>query len=90
MSLDHREKGTRAALAILNLLCMMVFGGRKCPIIESDEVIEEGIPVCEHFIRKHSDLSAEITPDSLLDHIINENYTDLLYNSLSVIIHLHF
>ena len=96
MSLDHREKGTRAALAILKLLSMMVFGDRKCPIIECDEVIEEGTPVCEHFITKHSDLSAclQKSPQTLLsDLIINcdtENYTDLSYHGLSVTNHLPF
>ena len=73
-------------LAVLKLLCMTVFSDRKCPESECDKVIEEKTPVCEHFIAKHSNLSAEITSDSLSDLIINcdsENYTDILHHSLS-------
>ena len=93
MSLDHAENGTRAALTILKLLNMTVFGDRKCPVTECDEEIAEGTPACNHFITEHLDSSAKLNPDALTDLIIScdsENFTDILHHDLSVINHLPF
>ena len=70
-ALDHGESGTKASLSILKLLCMTVFNDRNCPSEGCDFIVPKATPLCTHFIRNHTNLPPETTPNSLIDLIIS-------------------
>ena len=71
VALEHGPEGTRSSLSILKLLCMTVFGDRRCPADNCLHTVTENSPLCEHFLQNHTDLPPEITPDLLTNSIIS-------------------
>ena len=50
---------------------MTVFEDRTCPADECDYVLPENTPLCEHYIRTHTNLPADFTPDSFTNIIFS-------------------
>ena len=49
-------QGTMSAMSVLKLIFMTVFEDRTCPADECDYVLPENTPLCEHYIKTHTDL----------------------------------
>ena len=89
-ALEHGTEGTRSSLSILKLLSLTVLGDRNCPASNCSYVLPENHSLCEHFINCHTDLPADITPDSLSNSIIltvidTDQFTNILPLGLSII-----
>ena len=90
VALEHGPEGTRSSLSILKLLCMTVFGDRRCPADNCLHTVTENSPLCEHFLQNHTDLPPEITPNFLTNSIIaigtdSEQFLIILPLGLSIV-----
>ena len=86
-ALDHGVNGTRAGLALLKLLSLMVFSDRRCPMDDCVYVVPEVTPLCVHFIECHTGLEPNHTQDNLSEQIIDlnpEHFSDLQELGLSI------
>ena len=70
-SLEHGMQGTMSAMSVLKLISMTVFEDRTCPADEGDYVLQENTSLCEHYIKTHTDLPADFTPDSFINIIFS-------------------
>ena len=90
VALEHGPKGTRSSLSILKLLCMTVFGERRCPADNYLHTVMENSPLCEHFLQNHTNLPPEIIPNFLTNSTISigtdsEQFLIILPLGLSIV-----
>ena len=70
-ALEHGPEGTKASLAILNILSKSVFSDRACPIDNCSFVVPRDTPLCDHLLSTHLNLTNCASPKDLADSVIS-------------------
>ena len=70
-ALEHGPEGTKASLAILNILSKSVFSDRACPIDNCSFVVPRDTPLCDHLLSTHLNLTNCTSPKDLVDSVIS-------------------
>ena len=70
-ALEYGPEGTKASLAILNILSKSVFSDRACPIDNCSFVVPRDTPLCDHLLSTHLNLTNCASPKDLADSVIS-------------------